>query len=129
VPQGMDTRIGKAQTRSALAIERDGIVDVLEAILGEDAVMTEALDVKQAAAGGKADLAQLGEVDQELADAEVVGVGASALAQSLPAPSTGNSKQLILSCCWSAPTFSLRTTSTTSNSSGRWNDTNPGGRR
>ena len=56
----MDARIGKAQTGGALAIDRDGIVDVLEAILGEDAVMAEALDFEQAAVGGKADLAQLG---------------------------------------------------------------------
>src|SRR6516162_11182224 len=36
--------------------------------------MAEALDFEQAAVGGKADLAQVGQVDQTLADAEVVGV-------------------------------------------------------
>ena len=62
----MDARIGKAQTRGALTIDRDRIVDVLEAILGEDAVMAEALDFEQAAVGGKADLAQLGELIKRL---------------------------------------------------------------
>jgi hypothetical protein len=38
----------------------------------DHACMTEALDFEQAAVGSKADLAQLGEVDQALADAEVV---------------------------------------------------------
>ena len=33
---------------------------MLEAILGEDAVVTKALDFEQAAVGRKADLAQLG---------------------------------------------------------------------
>ena len=56
----MDARIGEAQTGGALAIDRDGIVDVLEAILGEDAVVTKALDFEQAVVGRKADLAQLG---------------------------------------------------------------------
>ena len=70
----MDARIGKAQTGGALAIGRDWIIDVLEAILGEDAVMAEALDFEEAAIGGKTNLAQLGQVDQALADAEVVGV-------------------------------------------------------
>ena len=55
----MDARIGKAQTGGALAVDRDRIVDVLEAILGEDAAIAEALDFEQTAVGGKADLAQL----------------------------------------------------------------------
>ena len=52
----------------------DRAVDPLEGLLGEDAVVTEALDFEQPAVGAEADLAQFRQVVQSLADAEVVGV-------------------------------------------------------
>jgi hypothetical protein len=52
----------------------DGAVDFLEAVLGKDAVMAEVLDLQETTIGGKADLAQLPQIVQSLADAEVPGV-------------------------------------------------------
>ncbi len=72
--RGWTQRVGKAQAGGSLTIDRDGAVDVLEAVLGENTIVADALDLEEAAVGGKADLAQLGQVGQALADAEVVGV-------------------------------------------------------
>ena len=52
----------------------DRAVDAAKGILGEDAVKAEALDFEQSAVGGKADVAQFGQVMQAFADAEVVGI-------------------------------------------------------
>ena len=52
----------------------DRAVDAAKGILGEDAVKAEALDFEQSAVGGKADVAQSGQVMQAFADAEVVGI-------------------------------------------------------
>ena len=74
MPEGVDARIGKAQSGGALAGMLDRAVDPLKALLGEDAVVTEALDFEQPAVGAEADVAQFGQVVQSFADGEVVGV-------------------------------------------------------
>ena len=74
VEQRMGARIGKAQTRGAQMAGRHRAVDGLEGIFGQHAVVTEAFDIKQRPIGRKADLAQLLEILQALADAEVIGI-------------------------------------------------------
>src|SRR5258708_19336153 len=74
VPQSVHARIGKAQPGGALAGGLDRAVDLLEGVLGEDAIMAEPLHFEQPAVRRKADFAQLGQVAQTLADGEVVGV-------------------------------------------------------
>ena len=55
--QRVDARIGKAQARGPLA--RDRAVDALKGIFRQDAIMTDVLDIEQAAVGRKTDFAQL----------------------------------------------------------------------
>src|SRR5271169_901061 len=74
MPQGVDAGIGKAQSRGALAGTLDWTVDLLKGLLGEDAVVTEALDFEQSAVRAEADFPQFRQVVQSFADAEVVGV-------------------------------------------------------
>src|SRR3984893_16607776 len=70
----LDAPIGEAQAPGALAARRDRAVDGLEGIFGEHAVVAQTLDVEQPSIGHKADLAQLRQIVQALADAEVIGV-------------------------------------------------------
>jgi len=70
----MGAGIGKAQSRGALASLLDRAIDALKGILGEDAVVTEALDFEQPAVCAEAYFAQFRQVMQSLADGEVVGV-------------------------------------------------------
>ena len=70
----VDARIGEAQARGALAARRDRAVDGLEGVFGEHAVVAQTLDFEQPSIGRKADLAQLRQIVQTLADAEVVAV-------------------------------------------------------
>src|SRR5437016_9320127 len=70
----MDARIGKAQSGGALAGPLDRAIDPLKALLGEDAVVTEALDFEQPAVCAEADVAQFRQVVQSFADGEVVAV-------------------------------------------------------
>ena len=70
----MHVGIGEAEAGGVLAAMADGAIDGLEGGFGEHAVVAETLDVEQAAIGGKADLAQSGQVDQAPADGEVAGV-------------------------------------------------------
>ena len=69
-PEVMDLWIGEAQAGDALAITTDRAFDRLEGGFGEPAVVTETLELEQSPIGGKADLAQLRQVGQALADAE-----------------------------------------------------------
>ena len=46
VPQGMNARVGKAQAGGALAIEGDRAVDLLEGVLGEDAIVADVFGVE-----------------------------------------------------------------------------------
>ncbi len=71
VPQVVDLGIGEAQAGSALAIATDRAFDRLEGGLGEHAVVAETFELEQASIGGEADLAQLRQVGQALADLEV----------------------------------------------------------
>jgi hypothetical protein len=57
--QRVDARIGKAQARGPLAAGRDRAVDALKGIFRQDAIMTDMLDIEQAAVGRKTDFAQL----------------------------------------------------------------------
>src|SRR5580692_8180428 len=52
----------------------DRAIDPLKGLLGEDAVVTEALDFKQPAVRAEADFAQFRQVVQSFADGKVVGV-------------------------------------------------------
>src|SRR6266849_4093881 len=68
------TLISKAQPRGPLAAGGNRTIDGLEGIFAEDAIVAHAFDLKEPAIGRKADLAQLGEIVQALADPEVIGV-------------------------------------------------------
>jgi len=68
----MQPRIGKAQAGGALAACRDWTVDGLEGVFGEHAIVAQTFDFEEPAIGRKADLAQLGQIVQAFADAEVV---------------------------------------------------------
>jgi len=57
-----------------LAVDRHRAVDALEGVFGQHAVMTDALDFEQTPVGLEADVADLGQIVQALADAKVVGV-------------------------------------------------------
>ena len=70
----MGARLGEAQTGGALACPLNRTVDVLKGILSEDAVVTQAFHVPEPTVCAEADFAQLWQVEQSLADAEVVGV-------------------------------------------------------
>ena len=70
----MGAGIGKAKSRGALASLLDRAIDALKGVLGEDAVVTEALDFEQPAVCAEAYFAQFGQVMQSLIDGEVVGV-------------------------------------------------------
>src|SRR5438477_7622480 len=70
----MDARIGKAQSGGTLTGTLDRAIDLLKSVLGEDAVVTEALDFEKSAVRAEGDLAQFRQVEQSFADGEVVGV-------------------------------------------------------
>jgi hypothetical protein len=70
----MDARLGKAQTGGTLAGPFDRTVDVLKGVLGENAVVTEALDLEQSAVCAEADVAQFPQIVQSFANAELVSV-------------------------------------------------------
>jgi len=74
VPEGLNARIGEAQSRGALPTESNRTIDGLETILSQHAIMAEALDLEQAAIGRKTDFAQFWQIAQTLANAEIVGV-------------------------------------------------------
>src|SRR5260370_7392080 len=71
--QGVRQWIGEAQRGGTLVVDGDGSLQVLEGRLADEAVVTDALDVEQTSVGGKADLAQFGEVVDASADGEVAG--------------------------------------------------------
>jgi hypothetical protein len=66
--------VGEAESGGALAGTLDRTIDPLKGLLGEDAVVTEALDFEQPAVCAEPDFAQFRQVVQSLADGEVVGV-------------------------------------------------------
>src|SRR5229473_4558085 len=85
IEQGLNPWIGEAQRRGTLVVDGDGSLQVLEGCLADEAVVTDALDVEQTPVGGKADLAQFGEIVDASADGEVAGVVDGGLgSKSLP---------------------------------------------
>ena len=62
----MDAGVGKAQPGGALAGMLDRAVDPLKRVLGEDAVVTEALDVEEPAVCAEPDSANLGKLCSRL---------------------------------------------------------------
>jgi hypothetical protein len=74
MPEGLNARIGEAQSRGALPIECNRTVDGLESILSQHAIMAEALDLEQAAIGRKTDFTLFWQIAQTLANAEIVSV-------------------------------------------------------
>ena len=69
--QPLHPRVSKAQRRRALRIDNDRPLQVLEQCFADEAVVADALDVKQTSVGRKADLAQFGKVFDASADAKV----------------------------------------------------------
>src|SRR5262249_7046475 len=74
VPEVLDLGVGEAQAGDALTVAIERPVDRLEGSFGQQAVMAEPFELEQASIGGKADLTQLRQVGQTLADLEVVSV-------------------------------------------------------
>ena len=72
--QPLHPRVSEAQGCRALSIDHDRSLQVLERCFADEAVVADALDVKQTPVGGKADLAQFGEIFNTPADVEVAGI-------------------------------------------------------
>ena len=70
----MDHRIGKAEGGNALVVHDAGAIELLEGLLGENAVVRDGLDVQEATVGRKADLPESGEVPEAFADIKILGV-------------------------------------------------------
>ena len=64
-------RIAEAQRGDALAGLDGGLLQAVEGVLGQDAVVTEALDLEQLAIDGVAEVAQVRQVVDGLPDVEV----------------------------------------------------------
>ena len=72
--KSLHARISEAQRCRALIVHGDRSLHVLEGGFADEAIVTDALDVKQTSVGRKADLAQLLEIFDASADGEVAGV-------------------------------------------------------
>jgi hypothetical protein len=72
--QPLHPRVSEAQCCRALSIDQDRSLQVLEGCFADEAVVADALDVKQTPVGRKADLAQFREIFDAPADVEVTGV-------------------------------------------------------
>src|SRR3954468_6649489 len=66
--------VSEAQRCRALSIDHDRSLQVLERCFADEAVVADALDVKQTPVGRKADLAQFREIFDAPADVEVAGI-------------------------------------------------------
>ena len=62
LPDELVAWIGEAQARCALTILFDGAIELLKAVLGEDAIMAEPFDFQKTAVGCKAKLTQFGQI-------------------------------------------------------------------
>jgi hypothetical protein len=69
-----DTRVTEAQGRDALARFHGRGLESVEGVLGEDAVLTDALDFEQLAIDLVTQIAQMGEVGNSFVDVEIVRV-------------------------------------------------------
>jgi hypothetical protein len=74
VEQGLNARIGEAQGGSALIVDGDRSLHLLEGCLADEAVVSDALNVEQTSVGCEADGAQFGEIFDASADPEVAGI-------------------------------------------------------
>ena len=72
--QPLHPRVSEAQRCRASSIDQDRSLPVLERCFADEAVVADALDVKQTPVGGKADLAQCREIFDSSADVEVPGI-------------------------------------------------------
>src|SRR3954463_8091715 len=72
--QALHPWVSEAQRCRALSIDYDRPLQVLERCFADEAVVADALDVKQTPVGRKADLAQFGKIFDAPADVEVAGV-------------------------------------------------------
>jgi hypothetical protein len=73
-PESLHLRIGEAQCGGALRCQLDWTIDFLKSFFGEDAIVADALHLKQSSIGLKADAPERGQVAQVLADIKVIGV-------------------------------------------------------
>src|SRR6202521_941602 len=74
VEQGLNAGVGEAHCGSALAVDDDGSLHLLERRLADEAVVSDALDVEQTSVGCEAYGAQFVEIFDASADAEVAGI-------------------------------------------------------
>src|SRR5262249_10178919 len=72
--QGHDAGIAEAEGGHALPVHDRGLLEAIERVLGEHAVVTEALHFKQLAIDLLAEIAQMREVVEPLSDPEIPGV-------------------------------------------------------
>src|SRR4029077_21275061 len=82
------TRVAKTQSAGALALKGSRALQGVEGLRADPAVVAGFLDLEHAAVGRKADLAQLGQVAQKAANAEVVAIvngGFGTQARTVPA--------------------------------------------
>src|SRR5262245_41485050 len=72
--QGVNPRVGEAQAGSAVAVNDDGPLHLMERSFADEAIVTDALDVEQTSIGREADDAELVEIFDTSADVEVASV-------------------------------------------------------
>src|SRR3954462_15629468 len=72
--QSLHPRVSEAQCWRALSIDHDRSLQLLERCFADEAVVADALDVKQTPVGRKADLAQFREIFDASANVEVPGI-------------------------------------------------------
>ncbi len=72
--QPLHSRVSEAQRCRALSIDHDRSLQFLERCFADEAVVADALDVKQTPVGRKADLAQIREIFAAPADVAVAGI-------------------------------------------------------
>ena len=63
--------VGEAESRGSLPVHHAGPIELLKGVFGKNAVMRDALRLKEATVGLKADLPKCGQVAQTLSDVEV----------------------------------------------------------
>ena len=86
--EALHARVAKTQSAGALALNGSRALQGFECLRADPAVVAGFLDLEHAAVGRKADLAQLGQVAQKAANAEVVAIvngGFGTQARTVPA--------------------------------------------
>src|SRR5260370_172497 len=74
VEQRLNVGVGEAQGGSAVTVDDDRSLNLLESGFADKTIMTEALDVEQTSISCEADSSQLVEVFEAAADLEIAGI-------------------------------------------------------